>query len=322
MALDLNLDKVYSFDQLQIILSNIGQNRSYFLLSIPPIISQQIYDFIKSKDLTSDQKNKLQVLSEKIITTNSIIKKHYKSEGFVKDVLEHSRKDKRLKLAISNSTKTHSPIKKYDDIDIPNDFNGPSSYRGSYEFNSLWPWLEFYIQTSGQVIILSANNEITDGIDKITRFGTFLKNLLEKIQGTLCKKITIYTVEKDADRTQCFTNNDLFEKTMKRIIGDSRLPEFGIKFLIVSKKDKKRIHSRRLITNHIYMKLDDDLGGYSDNKEITIETEPKHHKEILGKYEDYVPNPNPFRKADLSFIKIISIEKNIEGTNEFFFNTL
>lgn len=323
MAFDLNkdLDKKYSFDQLLFILYNIGQNRSYFLLSIPPSIGEQINNFIKSQNFTSDQKNKLLVLGEKIFQSNSIIRKSYKSQGFVKDVIQHSKNDARLKLAISNREDAHKPIKNYDDIDILNDFNGPRSYQGSYEFESLWPWLEFYIKTSGQVIILSANNEITNSINNISKFGIFLKNFLTKIQNTLCKKITIYSAEKASQHTECFTNNDLFEKTMKKIIGHSKLPEYGIKFLVVDKKDKKRIHSRRLITNHIYMKLDDDLGGSSANKEITIETDSKLHKDALGNYEDYEPNTNPFKKLDLNFIKIISIDRD-EGDNySFNFNT-
>ena len=52
------------------------------------------------------------------------------------------------------------------------------------------------------------------------------------------KKITIYSVEKEPIHTKCFVDNDLFKRTMQQIVSNSNLPEFGIKFFIVNKRDK------------------------------------------------------------------------------------
>ena len=275
LALDIDKNKNYSFNELQIILSHIGQNRSYFFATIPPPLMHLIKESFESSNLSSDQRYKLMSMAEKITRSNSIIKKSYQTKGFIKDVINHHNSDARLELAITDTSHNNPIIKKFEDLDLNDDFNGPKSYSGSYEFEQLWPWLEFYVATAGQLIIMSANNEITDNIDRITTFGIFLQKLLKKIPGTLCKKITIYSVEKEPIHTKCFVDNDLFKRTMQQIINNSNLPEFGIKFFIVNKRDKKRIHSRRLITNHIYMKLDDDLGGKSANKEISVEPDPK-----------------------------------------------
>jgi hypothetical protein len=273
--LAINPEAINNWEQIRLLKSSIGQSRQFFLSELPPSFA---LDIKQSKLLSEIDKHKIISYLEYLQKESALYRLNslsFDKTNFISSIQKVIKRESRLSLVVSNETLSEK-IKSFDDLDN-NDLRGPVAFSGKYTPDALWDFIEFYARTSKRLAIVSRYNHLLSrDCKRNSKFYDHLVKLIEGIQNSACYELLIYTKEDPGFQEQ----NDItvIEAQLKKALGRNRLPQYGIHYFICEDNNygyqNTSLHERHIVTNHVVLNLNDDLGGGSVNQGIQISTDP------------------------------------------------
>ena len=271
---------IQSIADLNLIRPFIGQTKSFFLAQTPKNWIQLLET--NAAQLDQNVQKKLREFLVKLKDENSIYRVDYrdKTDDFVKNAINHLKEDKHLQLVIANLFINES-IKSFADLN-DEDLEGPKSFHGQYDTDSIWHFLEIYAKTAGRLAIVSRHNNLFDAMNRPSRFSKYLRKLVEGVSGSGCHEIVIYTTRDEIKYSEQISEKNLKE-SLAKILQGIKLPTYGVRMIVCDENanfNKTDLHERVIVTNHVVLRLSDDLGGRTKSQSISVETDMSVSKKL------------------------------------------
>lgn len=264
----------------------LGQTKSFFLAQTPNswlnLLKANIENFSQN-----DQKKINEFFVYLQNENNSIFRVNYKdrTEDFLQNAIDHIKTDRRLKLVIANKTVPPYNIKTFLDT-TDDELDGPESFHGTYDVDKVWFFLELYAKTSGRLAIISRHNNLFNSVNKPKKFSEHLRQLVNGVTGSGCHEIIIYS-KKDTGLQEQDSNESL-KKGLAEILRGLKLPTYGVRFIVCDETNSHDtdLHERLIVTNHVILRLSDDLGGGTKSQSISVEPDSKISRQLRSRWLD------------------------------------
>lgn len=270
----------------------LGQTKSFFLAQTP----KSWLNLLKS-NIEKFNQNDQKKINEFFVwlqnENNSIFRVNYKdrTDDFIQNAIDHLNLDFRLKLVIARKSIPKYKIKTFSDI-TDEELDGPESFHGKFNPDAVWSFLELYAKTAGRLAIVSRHNNLFDSANNPSKFSRHLCNLVQGVAGSGCHEIIIYSERRLKDGKNFNSEQDSDESLksgLAHILMGKKLPTYGVRLIVCDEHAAYRntdLHERLIVTNHVVLRLTDDLGGGAKTQSISVEPDLKISKLLRSRWLD------------------------------------